>query len=167
MAQSAPTHPVNRFYVTTEGSMVRIGFMEQSFDGVEQWPVSGVVMSAETAAQLRDVLDRVVVRRYATDVATVKAIVANPPFLLFAEAISLACGLAMIVGHNIWSGGALPVVVTLVGWLMVIRGASLLALSPAATTRLVEAMRYEQLFYFYMAGTLVLGLYLTWAGFRA
>jgi hypothetical protein len=96
--------------------------------------------------------------------ATVKAIMANPPLLLFAEVISLACGLAMIVGHNIWSRGALPVVVTLLGWLMVIRGAGF-ALSPAGTAKLVEALRYEQLFYFYMGGTLVLGLYLTWAGF--
>ena len=98
-------------------------------------------------------------------VATVKAIVANPPVLFFAEAISLVCGLAMIIGHNIWSGGALPVVVTLVGWLMVIRGAGLLALSPAGAAKLLEVLRYERLFYFYMGGTLVLGLYLTWAGF--
>ena len=98
-------------------------------------------------------------------VATVKAFIANPPLLLLAEVISLACGLAMVIAHNIWSGGALPVVVTLVGWLMVIRGAAPLALSPAGTAKLVEALRYEQLFYFYMGGTLVLGLYLTWAGF--
>lgn len=99
-------------------------------------------------------------------VMTIKALIANAPLLLFVEVIGLACGIAMIIGHNIWSGGALPVVITLVGWLMVIRGAGLLALSPAATAKLVEALRYEQLFYFYMGGTLVLGLYLTWAGFR-
>lgn len=98
-------------------------------------------------------------------VATIKAIIANPPFLFFAEAISLACGLAIIIGHNIWSGGALPVVVTLVGWLMAIRGAGLFALSPAGIAKLVEVLHYEQLFYFYMGGALVLGLYLTWAGF--
>ena len=100
-------------------------------------------------------------------VATIKALIANPPLLLFVEVIGLACGLAMIIGHNIWSGGALPVVITLVGWLMAIRGAGLLALSPAGTARLVEALRYEQLFYVYMGGTLVLGVYLTWAGFSA
>jgi hypothetical protein len=99
--------------------------------------------------------------------ATIKAIVTDPPVLLVVELIGLACGLAMIIGHNVWSGGALPVVVTLLGWLMVIRGAGLLALSPAATAKLVEAMRYEQRFYYYMGGTLVLGLYLAWAGFRA
>jgi len=40
-------------------------------------------------------------------VATVKALIGNPPLLLFAEVVGLAGGLAMIIGHNIWSGGAL------------------------------------------------------------
>ena len=98
-------------------------------------------------------------------VATVRALIASPPLLLLVEVIGLAGGLAMILGHNIWSGGALPVVVTLVGWLMAIRGAALLALSPSVTMKLFEALRYEQLFYVYMGGTLILGLYLTYAGF--
>jgi len=100
-------------------------------------------------------------------VATVRALIASPPLLLLVEVIGLAGGLAMILGHNIWSGGALPVVVTLIGWLMAIRGAVLLALSPSATMKLFEALRYEQLFYVYMGGTLILGLYLTYAGFSA
>jgi hypothetical protein len=36
--------------------------------------------------------------------------------------ISLAAGFAMIIGHNVWSGGALPITVTLVGWLILARG---------------------------------------------
>jgi len=54
-------------------------------------------------------------------VTTVRGLIASPPLLLLVEVIGLAGGLAMILGHNIWSGGALPVVVTLVGWLMAIR----------------------------------------------
>jgi hypothetical protein len=107
------------------------------------------------------------ITRKQTAVATVKALIANPPLLLLVEVIGLAAGLAMILGHNIWSGGALTIVVTLVGWLMAIRGAGLLALSPRATTKLFDALRYEQLFYVYMAATLILGAYLTYAGFRA
>jgi hypothetical protein len=94
-------------------------------------------------------------------------LIGNPPVLLLVEVIGLAAGLAMILGHNIWSGGALPVVVTLVGWLMAIRGAGLLALSPSATMKLFEALRYEQLFYVYMAATLILGAYLTYSSFSA
>jgi hypothetical protein len=106
-----------------------------------------------------------VMTRKQSTVATLKALIANPPLLLLVEVLGLAGGLAMIIGHNIWSGGALPVVVTLVGWLMAIRGAGLLALSPNATMKLFEALRYEQLFYFYMGATLLLGLYLIYAGF--
>ena len=99
--------------------------------------------------------------------AVMKALVANPALLLFVEVIGLAVGLAMVLGHNIWSGGVLPVVVTLVGWLLVIRSAVLLALSPEATMKLVDSLQYEKRFYIYMGATLVLGLYLTYAGFSA
>ena len=105
--------------------------------------------------------------RKQSTVATLKALIANPPLLLLVEVLGLAGGLAMIIGHNIWSGGALPIVVTLVGWLMAIRGAGLLALSTNATMKLFEALRYEQLFYVYMGATLLLGLYLIYAGFSA
>jgi hypothetical protein len=100
-------------------------------------------------------------------VATMKALIGNPQLLLLVEVLGLASGLAMILGHNIWSGGALPVVVTLIGWMMAIRGTGLLALSPNATMKVFEALRYEQLFYFYIGATLLLGLYLTYAGFSA
>ena len=81
-------------------------------------------------------------------VATIKALIANPPLLLFYEVLALAAGLAMILGHNIWSGRALPVVVTLVGWLIAIWGAGLLVLSPSATMKLFEAMRHKAYFLF-------------------
>src|SRR3974377_1779744 len=100
-------------------------------------------------------------------VATLKALIANPPLLLLVEVLGLAGGLAMVLGHNIWSGGALPVVGTLIGWLLVIRAAGLLALFPNATMKLFEALRYEQLFYVYMGATLLFGFYLTYAAFTA
>jgi len=100
-------------------------------------------------------------------VATINALIRNPPLLLFVEVLGLAAGLAMVLGHNIWSGGALPVVITLLGWLMAIRGTVLIAISQDATIKFFEALRYEQLFYVYMSATLVLGLFLTFAGFSA
>ena len=80
-------------------------------------------------------------------IGAVKALIGNPPLLLFVEVIGLACGLAMIIGHNIWSGGALPIVVTLVGWVMAIRGAGLLALSPNTTIKIFNALHYDCLLY--------------------
>jgi len=105
--------------------------------------------------------------RKTSAVATMKGLVANPPLLLFIELIGLAAGLAIVIGHNIWSGGALPVVVTLLGWLMLIRGVGLLMLSPEGVAKLFDTLRYEELFYVYMGVALVLGLYLAYAGFSA
>ena len=47
--------------------------------------------------------------------ATVEAAVADGPVMLVYALISLATGVAMILGHNVWSGGALPVVVYGIG----------------------------------------------------
>lgn len=106
------------------------------------------------------------IRRQST-IAAIEALIRDPPLLLLAEVLTLAAGIAMIVGHNVWSGGALPVVVTLFGWLLTIRGAGLLALSPAAVSKLVDALHYEEFFYLYVGATLALGFYLSYAGFSA
>jgi hypothetical protein len=100
-------------------------------------------------------------------VAAVNALIRNPPLLLLVEVLGLAAGLAVVLGHNVWSGGALPVAITLLGWLMAIRGAVLLALPQDAVMKLFEALRYEKVFYVYMAVTLVLGVFLAIAAFGA
>jgi hypothetical protein len=100
-------------------------------------------------------------------VETAAALVHDPALLLLFGMIALAAGLAMVLGHNVWSGGALPVIVTLFGLIFVIRGVILLFLSPEALAGLFDMFRFEQLFYFYAGVTLVLGLYLTYAGFKA
>jgi hypothetical protein len=99
--------------------------------------------------------------------AVVEAAMADGPLMLTYAMISLALGLAMIFGHNVWSGGALPVVVTLVGWLILAKGLLLLFLTPEPLTRLFERMQYQygEHVYLYLAPALVIGLYLTWAGF--
>ncbi|PSH05589.1 MAG: hypothetical protein CXZ00_00100 [Acidobacteria bacterium] len=105
------------------------------------------------------------IHRQAT-VETMNALVRNAPELFLSGIIAVAIGLAIVLGHNIWSGGVLPVVVTLIGWLALIKGALLLFLSPEQTNRfLLAGLHYEQFFYFYTAFTFVLGAYLACAGF--
>jgi len=99
--------------------------------------------------------------------ATVEAAFADAPIMLVYAIISLAVGVAMILGHNIWSGGALPVVVTLVGWLMLAKGLMLLFVTPDALQQIFDHMQYGEHYYLYLAPSLVIGLYLTWAGFTA
>ena len=98
--------------------------------------------------------------------AMIAVAVAHGPAMLSYAIISLAIGLAMVLGHNAWSGGPLPVVVTLVGWLILAKGLLLLFLTPEALTQFFGRMQYGEHMYLYVAPTLVLGLYLTWAGFR-
>ena len=99
--------------------------------------------------------------------AMIQAAIADKPVMFTYAIISLALGLAMILGHNVWSGGALPVVVTLVGWLILAKGLLLLFLTPQGLTGFFERMQYGEHMYLYLTPSLVLGLYLTWAGFTA
>ena len=99
--------------------------------------------------------------------AMVEAAVADGPVMLVYAIISLAVGLAMILGHNVWSGGALPVVVTLVGWLIFAKGLMLLFITPEALKQVFDHMQYGEHYYLYLAPSLAIGLYLTWAGFTA
>jgi hypothetical protein len=99
--------------------------------------------------------------------AIIEVAVADWPVMLVYAIISLATGLAMTLGHNVWSGGALPVVVTLVGWLILAKGLLLLSLTPEALTRIFGRMEYGEHMYLYFAPAIVIGIYLTWAGFTA
>ena len=99
--------------------------------------------------------------------AMVETAIADKPLMFTYAIISLALGLAMILGHNIWSGGALPVIVTLVGWLILAKGLLLLYLTPEALHRVFEGMQYSDHMLLYVAPSLVIGLYLTWAGFTS
>jgi hypothetical protein len=99
--------------------------------------------------------------------AMVETAVTDGPVVLVYAIISLAIGIAMILGHNVWSGGALPVVVTLVGWLILAKGLLLLFLTPESVPRLFERMQYGEHYYLYLMPSLAIGLYLAWAGFTA
>jgi hypothetical protein len=99
--------------------------------------------------------------------ATVETAVADGPVMLVYAIISLAVGLAIILGHNVWSGGALPVVVTLVGWLILAKGLMLLFVTPDALKQLFDHVQYGEHYYLYLTPSLLIGLYLIWAGFTA
>ncbi len=107
-----------------------------------------------------------IAHRQATD-RVMTALIHDPPLLLIIGMIGLVAGLAMVLGHNVWSGGVLPVIVTLVGWLILIRGLLLLFLSPEAAAELFERLHFEQFFYLYVAVSLIIGVYLSYGGFSS
>jgi putative exporter of polyketide antibiotics len=108
-----------------------------------------------------------ITRRQAT-LEWVTALLHDPSMIFVLGAITLIAGLAMVLTHNIWSGGALVVIVTLVGWITLIKSLSFLFLPPQIEAGLfLKRLHYEQLFYLYCAFSLVLGIYLTYSGFKS
>jgi hypothetical protein len=108
-----------------------------------------------------------ITRRQAT-LESVTALLHNPSMIFIVGIITLAAGLAMALAHNIWSGGALAVVVTLVGWITLIKSLFFLFLPPEVEARLfLQQLHYQEFFYFYGAVSLVLGVYLTHGGFTS
>jgi hypothetical protein len=100
-------------------------------------------------------------------IGTMTALVHNAPLLMIFGMVWLVAGLGIILGHNVWTGGALPVIVTLVGWLIFARGLLLLFLAPPAAVGLLTGLHFEQLFYLYIIISLVFGAYLTYGGFSS
>ena len=67
--------------------------------------------------------------------------------------------------HNVWRRGLCPLVVTLVGWFMLIRGALLIFVPTGFFLHLADESHFADYFYLYAAVPLALGVYLTWQGF--
>ena len=61
-------------------------------------------------------------------VTMVHALMADAPLVLISSVFTLFGGLAIVLLHNYWSGGVLTVIVTLLGWLTLIKAVVLMAL---------------------------------------
>lgn len=110
----------------------------------------GVMMLVHKDAMLQEVNDAV----------------RSPAALLILGIITLGAGIALVLGHNVWSGGLLPIVVTVVGWLTMLKGFVFVFLTPQGMLAYFAALRYEQLFYIDATIVLVLGLYLVYGGVK-
>jgi hypothetical protein len=81
--------------------------------------------------------------------------------------IALGGGIAMVLGHNFWRPGILTVVVTMVGWLVVLRGFVLLLTPGPKLFAVLQAAGFEKFYEPILAIPLLLGVYLTFAGFTS
>jgi len=97
----------------------------------------------------------------------VTALIDDRALLLIVGLIALGVGLALVLGHNVWSAGLFPLVVTLFGWSQLLRGLLLLLLPAETQIAFFQLMRFEDFFYVYAGIPLVIGAYLTYAGFRS
>ncbi len=98
----------------------------------------------------------------------VTALVNDAPVVYLFGLVTVAVGLALILSHNVWSGGAIAIVVTLVGWLTLLKGLLFLFLPPPAAVGIVVwGSAYQQYYYADVAVALILGVFLTYGGFKS
>ncbi|MGA8086551.1 MAG: hypothetical protein WCA10_04545 [Terracidiphilus sp.] len=113
------------------------------------------------------VIPSMILQRQAT-VDWMTALFHNSSLLWVLSVITLTIGLATVLAHNVWSGGALAVVVTLVGWAMLLKGLLFLFVySGTALEFFLSVFRNPLLFYLCMTPSLLIGLYLTYGGFTS
>ncbi len=100
-------------------------------------------------------------------IALLTGMLQDRPLLFLVAILILTGGLAIILSHNIWSGGVLPIIVTLFGWILFLKGLMSLLCPPEVTISMLGTLHYEEYFYVYSTVPLLIGLYLTFEGFKS
>lgn len=99
-------------------------------------------------------------------VDTVTLLLRDAPLIFVLGVATVFAGLAMVLAHNVWSGGAFAVIVTLVGWATLIKGLLLMVLTPDAEAAIfLKGLHYQEFFHLYAAISLAAGAYLSYRGF--
>jgi len=98
--------------------------------------------------------------------ATLNALLANPALVFVTGIFTMVVGIAIVISHNRWTGGPAAVLVTLYGWLALIKGCFFVLFPVPTQARFYEALHLQQYYYAYLCVALVLGGYLIYEGFR-
>lgn len=84
--------------------------------------------------------------------------------LMFAGSFELIIGLLIVNSHNIWVNGW-PVIITILGWMMVIEG-TFIAVSPTKkVVKVFKVLMSKRWYTIWTIVALVVGVYLTYVGF--
>ena len=101
-----------------------------------------------------------------TTAETITSLSRSPPTILLFGTVFLVAGLAIVLGHNVWRGGFLPVTITVIGWLLLFRGLALLLLPADTVAGLSGSLELQRYLYLYLAAPFIVGVLITYAGFR-
>ena len=102
-----------------------------------------------------------------SSLAAFLALASDPAALWLSAMTGMAAGLALVLGHNVWTGGAPTVVVTILGWIVTLKCAAVLMLPAGTMSALAAWLKSPAVYYGDAIAILALGAYLTAAGFRA
>ena len=92
------------------------------------------------------------------------AFVDQRPLLFLLGTLRVLIGLAIILGHRRWSG-TLPTVITLIGWITLLRGITMWLAPHETERRMVAYFQRSGPYYTAAIIAIVLGLWLAYAGF--
>ena len=95
------------------------------------------------------------------------AMARSGPWMLFSGMVATAAGLAVVLGHQVWSGGALPVAITLTGWAALVKGIALLLVPAERLADAYKGIGFERFFHVWMVAVLAIGLWVTALAFAA
>ena len=73
-------------------------------------------------------------------------------------------GLLIVLSHNVWGRG-FPIVITIIGWGVLLEGAVFLFMSSESLERYLASLDSKKVYYFIALAYLFLGLYLIFSGF--
>jgi len=90
----------------------------------------------------------------------------SPPFLYFLGSLRVLIGLAIVLAHTMWIG-TLGAVISLVGWLTLLRGIAMLLLPVETERKILAAFSRGNTWYTTAIIAIVLGGWLAYAGFTA
>jgi hypothetical protein len=79
----------------------------------------------------------------------------------------LLAGLSIVLTHNVWNEGPLAVVVTLIGWITVLRGLASMFVPGQGLARTARWMKFEEFSWAYGILVVAIGAYLMWGGFTS
>ncbi len=88
----------------------------------------------------------------------------EPPQILLWGTLLVFSGVAFILAHNRWSGGALTIAVTVIGWLTLLKGLAILYVPPSMQAPYIGY--YETYSQLYAAAAFLLGAWLSYEGWK-
>ncbi|HLB52961.1 MAG TPA: hypothetical protein VJK48_04560 [Chlamydiales bacterium] len=94
---------------------------------------------------------------------TTNDLVSNPTLLTLSGMLSLIAGLLIVVDHNIWVP-YWPVLITIIGWILLIKGLMKL-FTPDAVVKVTKDMQGSMSYTLLAWIRLAVGVVLIWAGF--
>ena len=100
-------------------------------------------------------------------IQAIKSFLADDGSLFLLEIISTLLGLAVVITHSAWTGGKTSFLITLIGWIFLVRGGIGLFISDMSLRKLYHLIHFEDIYYYAVTIIFLLGLVLTYGGFKA